>query len=376
MLQSRERTDSYAAMGGRFVQKFHFMCISSGFPELLRSDMNAAGYRRTVAELFGSDLEDARICLTFVSAQAWYVAVQAGLPEKAADEVFDVYHGQIRGAGRVEQILDAFVTLMVSYAREVAILRQPRLEDDRIQQVVGYINANVCEPITARQVAEHLGFTQSYLSRAFKEKTGKTLVSFIQEAKVRNAKLLLRNQALSVTDVMERLGYVSQSHFTKVFREQTGLTPARYRARILEEPEDTGMTQLREGAWKRRLETYQALDSYGRQSGMELQQYLLACIRRGNVAALEEELRTPQLYTRLYQLFDGKVDVAMEAFLSTWPQAMHAAGDSGVLPEKAVECFSSFVMRLYGCVSVNEVLDLNCEYLLEMGRLVSNQSRG
>lgn len=40
MLQSRERTDSYAAMGGRFVQKFHFMCISSGFPELLRSDMN------------------------------------------------------------------------------------------------------------------------------------------------------------------------------------------------------------------------------------------------------------------------------------------------------------------------------------------------
>lgn len=109
---------------------------------------------------------------------------------------------------------------------------------------------------------------------------------------------------------------------------------------------------------------------------MELQQYLLACIRRGNVAALEEELRTPQLYPRLYQLFDGKVDVAMEAFLSTWPHAMHAAGDSGVLPKKAVECFSSFVMRLYGCVSVNEVLDLNREYLLEMGRLVAKQSRG
>lgn len=190
MLQSRERTDSYAAIGGRFVQQFHFLCISSGNPEILARDLNARVYRDSVCGLFGENLEDARICLTFISAQAWYVAVQAGLPEKAADDTFDVYHGQLRSARSVEQALDAFVTLMVSYAREVAILRQPRMEDDRIQQAVGYINANVCEPITARQVAEHLGLIQSYLSRAFKEKTGKALVSFIQEVKVRNAKLL------------------------------------------------------------------------------------------------------------------------------------------------------------------------------------------
>lgn len=37
MLQTRVRTDSYAEMSGRFVQKFYFLCISSGNPEILRS---------------------------------------------------------------------------------------------------------------------------------------------------------------------------------------------------------------------------------------------------------------------------------------------------------------------------------------------------
>lgn len=137
-----------------------------------------------VCGLFGDDLEGARICLTFVSAQAWYVAVQAGLPEKAADQIFDSYSQQLRRAHEVEQILEAYISLMVSLAREVAVLRQPRMEDDRIQQAISYINDHVCEALTAGQVAKALGLTQGYLSRFFKEKTGKTVVAFIQDVKI------------------------------------------------------------------------------------------------------------------------------------------------------------------------------------------------
>lgn len=374
MLQTRVRTDSYAEMGGRFVQKFHFLCISSGNPEILRSELNTEGYRKVVCGLFGDDLEGARICLMFVSAQAWYVAVQAGLPEKAADQIFDSYSQQLRRAREVEQILEAYISLMVSLAREVAVLRQPRMEDDRIQQAISYINDHVCESITAGQVAKALGLTQGYLSRFFKEKTGKTVVAFIQDVKMRNAKMLLRNRTLSVGEVMERLGYVSQSHFTKVFREHTGMTPARYRARQMADPVEMPMPEQGDSSWNNRLDIYRNLEAYRRQKGQEIQNYFLACIRRGNVAALEKELKEPRFSSEIYKLFCGRVDIAIEAFLGAWPQMMHVAGDSGVSQEEAVESHGEYVMRLYGCISVNEILDLNSEYILHMAKLVAQLS--
>lgn len=371
MLQSRERTDSYAAIGGRFVQQFHFLCISSGNPDILARDLNARVYRDSVCGLFGKNLEDARICLAFVSGQAWYVAVQAGLPELAADNILECYATASRRATRVDQVVEAFARGMVSFAQEMALLRQPRVENERIQQTIRYISSHICEPLTVAQVAQAMNFTPSYLSREFRESTGMTVVAFIQSEKVRSAKVLLRDQSLSVTQVMERLGYVSQSHFTKVFRECTGMTPNRYRTMVKSQSREYPLPTAGDWAWKRRLESYQELEVYWATTGEELLQYMLSCVRRGNVQGLEEELSRPAFQPELYALFRGDVTIAMESLLCTWGQLQHAAISSGVDREEAVKIFSDCLSRLYGCVSVNEALDLNREYTLRIAGAVA-----
>lgn len=367
MQQTRERTDFYAEKGGYFVQKHFFACISSGNSVILQKELNAGEYRSHMLALFLEDLEYARKSLTFVSAQAWYVAVQAGLSERKADGLLDVYFQSIRTAGSVVKIWDAYVEFLVSLAREVSLMQQPRVEDMRIQKVIRYIQAHICEPISVSLLAEIMNVSPGYLSREFKSVTGKTVVAYIQEEKVRNAKALLRDQTLSVTDVTERLGYVSQSHFTKIFREQTGMTPARYQAAV--RVRNTLETAETKDPWESRLRIYRNLEEYRRRKGMEQEQYLMGCVRRGNIQALETEFQKPEYFSELYSLFQEKIDVAIESFLALWPDVMHVVNECGVSVDVTLPLFQSSVIRLYGCTSINQVLALNCEYHLRMAEM-------
>ena len=55
------------------------------------------------------------------------------------------------------------------------------------------------------------------------------MTDYILEQKVERAKELLRSSEEPLSTVAERLGFSSQSHFCRVFKEQVGLTPARFR---------------------------------------------------------------------------------------------------------------------------------------------------
>lgn len=373
MQTARERTDSYAENGGHIMRQFHFSCIQSGNPAVLRSELQSAMYREGILRLFGDDVQAARISMSFVCAQAWYAAVQAGLSEKAADAFFDSYSRKVRSASSVAQMLDAQIVLLVDCAEAVAAHTCPKAASVPVQKCIDYIRAHICQPLTVQQVASALGFSESYLSRAFKSETQLTMLSYIQEEKIRTAKLLLKNPAYSVQDVMERLGYVSQSHFTKLFHAQIGMTPSRYRASLHVQRGLRTPQVLDSHTLQGRTEDYQRLVEYGREKGLEQQQYALACVRRGQVHALEKELQSAEYYAEICALFSGKLDLAIESMLTFWPQVMHAACASGVPDALAAKNLSCYTAQLYGCMGVSEVLDLNRRYLTEQAQAVSAQ---
>ncbi|SFW88195.1 AraC family transcriptional regulator [Chitinophaga sancti] len=68
-----------------------------------------------------------------------------------------------------------------------------------------------------------------YLTQALKEKTGKTARDFITEMIILDARVMLDNPALSVSQVAESLGFSDQFHFSHFFKKHTGHTPSRYR---------------------------------------------------------------------------------------------------------------------------------------------------
>lgn len=69
----------------------------------------------------------------------------------------------------------------------------------------------------------------AYFSRVFKKEMGTTFNSFLNEVRIEKSKSLLRNNDLKMVDIALRVGFESQSYFTKVFKKLTGVSPLQYR---------------------------------------------------------------------------------------------------------------------------------------------------
>lgn len=78
--------------------------------------------------------------------------------------------------------------------------------------------------------AEALFITPRHLSQVVKEVTGQTAGEIIDEAVIREAKMLLPAQDATVAQVSDILGFSDQSFFGKYFKKHTGITPSAFRA--------------------------------------------------------------------------------------------------------------------------------------------------
>lgn len=94
--------------------------------------------------------------------------------------------------------------------------------------IMGYVDARLLQPLSIREVAQHLGYSECYLSHAFKEKTGQTLQAYIIQEKIAKTIELFRLGNYSVTAVAEQLGYATVQSFSRAFRRVVGCSPSHY----------------------------------------------------------------------------------------------------------------------------------------------------
>ena len=94
-----------------------------------------------------------------------------------------------------------------------------------VRRLERYVQAHLHEPITLASISEALGYSKSYLASEYKKVTGETVTQYIQEAKIREASLLLSDHRMQVREVSETLGFSDPSYFVKVYRKHTGRTP-------------------------------------------------------------------------------------------------------------------------------------------------------
>ena len=103
-----------------------------------------------------------------------------------------------------------------------------------IYRAVEFVRQNYAKKITLRDVADSVFLSQTYFSKIFKEETGQTPGNFITAVRVEEGKKLLHDHSVNIIDIPEMIGFESQSYFTKVFKKSEGCTPGRFRKRHLE----------------------------------------------------------------------------------------------------------------------------------------------
>ena len=94
------------------------------------------------------------------------------------------------------------------------------------------LHARFCESFTVDEVARSVGANPAYLCRIFREQYGCTMGEYVRRLRVEFACRLLCVSDAPLADIALDAGFVDQSHFTKIFKHHTGLTPARFRSTL------------------------------------------------------------------------------------------------------------------------------------------------
>lgn len=82
---------------------------------------------------------------------------------------------------------------------------------------------------TATFYADKLFITPKYLSSVLKKTTGRTINSWVEDATILGAKILLKSTNLTVLQISEELNFPNSSNFGRFFKKHTGITPIEYR---------------------------------------------------------------------------------------------------------------------------------------------------
>ena len=101
-----------------------------------------------------------------------------------------------------------------------------------VEQIIAYLNTNLYKNITLSQICDHFFIGKSSLSAAFKEFTGKSPMKYLADLKIEEAKKLIRDDALSVGEIAEILGYSGIHSFSRTFKATTGFTPTGYKKSV------------------------------------------------------------------------------------------------------------------------------------------------
>lgn len=107
--------------------------------------------------------------------------------------------------------------------------RWGRLSPEQERRAKEFLRSNMRERITLSQVAALFGISSSHFARLFKETTGLSPYKWLLNEKVVQAKILLEVTRDPLPDVASACGFSDQSHFTRTFSNNVGISPGLWR---------------------------------------------------------------------------------------------------------------------------------------------------
>lgn len=110
----------------------------------------------------------------------------------------------------------------------------PVHDKDRMGDILDYILKNYKDKITLQQVASLANMSESAFSRYFKSRVNKSFSDFVGDVRISNARKLLQDGGLNISQVCFESGFPTLSNFNKQFKDRIGKTPLAYKKEFIE----------------------------------------------------------------------------------------------------------------------------------------------
>jgi len=116
---------------------------------------------------------------------------------------------------------------------EAALARQRTLGSATqrlVRRAMAFIHAHYAEALSRDEIAGHVGISADYLTDCFRQEVGLTPVTYLNRYRLLQARALLENTDLQITQIALAVGFSESAHLTRAFQREVGVSPRAYRS--------------------------------------------------------------------------------------------------------------------------------------------------
>ena len=126
-------------------------------------------------------------------------------------------------------ISSLLITIIRLYEYSIQKSSPSNLRNVEMERLIKYINSNFGQKLSLALLADYVHLSREYLSRYFKQYTGKNISDYLLDIRIVHAQELLAISEYSIEDICTYCGYSTMSNFQRTFKKLTGVSPSQYR---------------------------------------------------------------------------------------------------------------------------------------------------
>ncbi len=97
------------------------------------------------------------------------------------------------------------------------------------KNIMEYLHKHIEETVNLNDIAENFSYSLSSIKRIFKEETGHSIISYLNDIRMKKAKDLLMNSKASIEDVSVKVGFSNVHYFSSAFKKRWNMSPSHFR---------------------------------------------------------------------------------------------------------------------------------------------------
>ena len=156
-------------------------------------------------------------------------AVEGGIDPLTGYLMSDTYLQRLENCTDVNSIYRIVHEMTVAFAEQVKEHIEQRSRHSYVEQCRQFIFKHLSKQFTNDEVASELAVSKQYLCRLFADEVGMGIQQYAVYQRIEAAMNMLKFSDASISTVAMYFCFASQSHFGKVFKKHTGLSPKQFR---------------------------------------------------------------------------------------------------------------------------------------------------
>ena len=137
-------------------------------------------------------------------------------------------HREFRlGDGASGLAIQGLTNEMLAHVSRLAV--NERQQPQWLERIQDFLHAHFSDDLKLCVLADEAGVHPAHLSRQFRKHFGQTIGEYVRRLRVRQSMVELSQSTTSIVRIGLSAGFADQSHFCRVFKTHTGMTPGEFR---------------------------------------------------------------------------------------------------------------------------------------------------